>query len=242
MSRPAVALAPGLEAVYQRLRTAIIDGRLRPDERLTEPALADLLDVSRTPVREALRLLLAEGLVQRQVPGGLRVAPLRREDADRIFDLRARLEGLLARDACLRLDDAGEARLRRLVTLMEHLAEDELEVLRLGREFHETIAEIADHPWCSQLLRGIRGHVDRYRTWATSAPGRPGQAVAEHRTILDALAARDPEAAERMMQEHVIRSADAVRRALPGSDGGPTANSGRGRVVPSAGASTKGQP
>ncbi|NMR19057.1 GntR family transcriptional regulator [Cellulomonas fimi] len=215
MSIANVRRGTGLETVYATVRGQIIDGSLGPGDRLTEPALAERLNVSRTPVREALRLLLAEGLVHRQLSGGLRVAPLRREDLARIFDIRARLEGLLARDASLRMTLEARSRLEKLLERMDRAEGDESEILRLGREFHATVAECADNPWCSQLLHEIRGHVDRYKAWATSDPGRPAKAAVEHRAIFDALMSGDPDAADRVMQEHVVSSAVAARRALP---------------------------
>ncbi|WP_171905313.1 GntR family transcriptional regulator, partial [Cellulosimicrobium cellulans] len=87
----------GARTVYDVLRARIIDGSLAPGERLAEPVLADRLGVSRTPVREALRLLEAEALVVALPTGGVRVAPLDVADARRVYEVRARLEGLLAR-------------------------------------------------------------------------------------------------------------------------------------------------
>ncbi|WP_454044699.1 GntR family transcriptional regulator, partial [Cellulosimicrobium sp. Marseille-Q8652] len=92
----------GARAVYDLLRTRIIDGTLAPGARLTEPVLSAQLGVSRTPVREALRLLQAEALVVELPTGGVRVAALDLADARRVYEVRARLEGLLARDACER--------------------------------------------------------------------------------------------------------------------------------------------
>ncbi|MEK8227493.1 DUF2625 family protein [Oerskovia sp. M15] len=93
----------GARAVYDLLRSRIIDGTLAADARLTEPVLSAQLGVSRTPVREALRLLQAEALVVEQPTGGVRVAPLDVANLQRVYDVRARLEGLLARDACERV-------------------------------------------------------------------------------------------------------------------------------------------
>ncbi|MGO3485232.1 MAG: GntR family transcriptional regulator, partial [Cellulosimicrobium funkei] len=122
----------GARAVYDLLRGRIIDGSLAPDARLTEPVLSAELGVSRTPVREALRLLQAEALVVELPTGGVRVAPLDLADARRVYDVRARLEGLLARDACERATPDDVARLARLVTLMDAVRDHEDEVLRIG--------------------------------------------------------------------------------------------------------------
>ena len=214
MSASTARRASGAQTVYETVRAQIIDGALAPDTRLTEPGVARALGVSRTPVREALRLLLAEGLVQQQLTGGMRVAPLRSDDLGRIYDVRGRLEGLMARDACARMNAAYRAELQNLVALMERTRGIDAEALDLGRQFHTKIADCADNPWCEHLLHQIRGHIDRYRAFSTADPGRVGDAVTEHAGIFTALISGDPAAAERAMHEHVSRSAESARRAL----------------------------
>ncbi|MDF2846842.1 MAG: GntR family transcriptional regulator [Oerskovia sp.] len=210
----AVRRQSGARAVYDLLRQRIIDGSLAADARLTEPVLSAQLGVSRTPVREALRLLQAEALVVEQPTGGVRVAPLAVTDLHRVYDVRARLEGLLARDACERARPADVARLSRLVDLMDAVRDHEDEVLRIGAQFHGEIAALADNRWCSELLRQIRGHVDRYRS--LSARERVGTTdhVDEHRAVASAIASGDPEAAERAMREHIERSGAMAAKAL----------------------------
>ena len=204
----------GARSVYDLLRQRIIDGTLAADARLTEPVLSAQLGVSRTPVREALRLLQAEALVVEQPTGGVRVAPLAVTDLHRVYDVRARLEGLLARDACERARPADVARLSRLVDLMDAVRDHEDEVLRIGAQFHGEIAALADNRWCSELLRQIRGHVDRYRS--LSARERVGTTdhVDEHREVASAIASGDPDAAERAMREHIERSGAMAAKAL----------------------------
>ncbi|MBD5786138.1 GntR family transcriptional regulator [Cellulosimicrobium terreum] len=208
----------GARAVYELLRGHIIDGTLEPGERLTEPVLAGRLGVSRTPVREALRLLQAEALVVELPTGGVRVAPLDVADARRVYEVRARLEGLLARDACERATPDDVARLVRLVTLMGAVRDHEDEVLRVGAQFHGEIEALADNRWCSALLRQIRGHVDRYR--ALAARGRVGTTdhVDEHRAVADAFARGDATAAEAAMVAHIDRSAALADQALRAAD------------------------
>ncbi|MBD7980451.1 MULTISPECIES: GntR family transcriptional regulator [Oerskovia] len=210
----AVRRQSGARAVYDLLRQRIIDGSLAADERLTEPVLSARLGVSRTPVREALRLLQAEALVVEQPTGGVRVAPLAVTDLHRVYDVRARLEGLLARDACERARPADVQQLARLVSLMDAVRDHEDEVLRIGAQFHGQIEALADNRWCSELLRQIRGHVDRYRS--LSARERVGTTdhVDEHREVARAIASGDPDAAERAMREHIERSAAMAAKAL----------------------------
>lgn len=213
-----VGRATGAKSVYDRIRSQIIEGTLAPDERLTEPGLAHALQVSRTPVREALRLLMAEGLVREQLTGGVRVTPLRIEDLSRIYEVRERLEGLMARDASIRISAEGRAELEYLHTLMERTRESDPTVLDLGGQFHAKIAEYADNPWCAQLLRQIRGHVDRYRARSTSRPGRIDEAIAEHRAVLEAVQTGTPHEAEEAMRHHVRLSAESAAQALRPGD------------------------
>lgn len=204
----------GAQTVYDMVRAQIIDGTLAPDVRLTEPVLAQHLGVSRTPVREALRLLTAEGLVQQQLTGGIRVAPMRRLDLERIFDVRGRLEGLMAHDACVRMDERGRTELEELFDLMDRMRGHHRAVLDLGRQFHEKIGEHADNPWCSHLLHQLRAHVDRFRAASTGQPGRAADTVTEHHQVFEAVISGDAERAERTMRAHIDRSAEVAARAL----------------------------
>jgi DNA-binding GntR family transcriptional regulator len=212
----------GARAVYDVLRTEIIDGTLAPDERLSEPVLAARLGVSRTPVREALRRLEAETLVVEQPTGGVRVAPLDVADARRVYEVRARLEGLLARRAAERVaGSAGDgatapdvARLARLVELMDAVRDHDDEVLRIGAEFHAVVERLADDRLCAALLRQIRGHVDRYRTLATRERVGTTAHVDEHRAVARAVVEGDPDAAEDAMRAHIDQSAAMATRAL----------------------------
>lgn len=207
----------GSEAVHDVLRQQIISGALAPGDRLTELDLAANLGVSRTPIREALRLLLGEQLVERRATGGFRVAPLYTADVRGIYDVRALLEGLMAQDACQRMTEADLTTLRRQIERMSLLRDHEDEVVKLGREFHGQIEQLGSNRWCVQLLQQIRGHIDRFRTVSTRAPGRAAEAAEEHQKIYDALASGDADAAGEAMREHVYRSAESTLKALTDS-------------------------
>jgi DNA-binding GntR family transcriptional regulator len=212
--RAALRRQSGSEAVYEVLRAQIIAGELAPGERLPEVDLAASLGVSRTPIREALRLLLGEQLVERRPTGGFRVSPLDIADVKGVYEVRALLEGLLARDACERLTEDHLATLRQQIDRMSLLRDHDGEVVKIGREFHGLIEEVAGNRWAPQLLQQIRGHVDRYRTLSTRSAGRSGEAVAEHQAVYDALVARDPERAQAVMRDHVHRSGESALKAL----------------------------
>jgi DNA-binding GntR family transcriptional regulator len=192
---------------YERLRAQIVDRSLAPGALLSEPELAEQLGVSRTPVREALRTLTAEGLAVKLSSNRTIVAPVSIEELGQVYDVRARLEGLIAADAARRVTPADEQYLRRQVSLMERLRDDYAEVVRIGADFHDHLQAMSGNELAGNLLHIVRGHVDRYRALTTQEPGRSGTAVDEHRHVCEAVLSGDPERAERAMREHI----DAAR-------------------------------
>ncbi|WP_306232012.1 GntR family transcriptional regulator [Agrococcus beijingensis] len=192
---------------YERLRALIVDRTLSPGSLLSEPELADQLGVSRTPVREALRTLTAEGLAVKLSSNRTIVAPVSIEELRHVYDVRSRLEGLIAADAAQRVTPADEQYLLRQVSLMERLRDDDEEVVRIGADFHDHILAMSGNELAGNLLHIVRGHVDRYRALTTREPGRSSDAVDEHRRVCEAVLSGDPALAERTMREHI----DAAR-------------------------------
>ena len=204
----------GARAIYDSLRSRIIDGTLTPGQRLTELQLAEQFGASRPPLRAALAALAAESLLAELPTGGIRVAPLDIAEARRVYEIRSRLEGLLARDACERAMPSDGVHLRRLVAAMGGATYDVDEVLHLDAQFHARIEEMADNHWCSMLLGQIAGQVLRYRTF--SARENPGltQHIDGHLAIAESMSGHDPDAAERAVQEHLDRCARRTMQAL----------------------------
>ncbi|MET1064098.1 MAG: GntR family transcriptional regulator [Arthrobacter sp.] len=188
---------------YLQLREWIIAGDLAPESQLSEPELAKMLGFSRTPVREALTILVADGLVVRLPTGRAIVAPLSVEEIQHVYDVRSRLEGLIARDASLRISSADRAELERKVVLMERLSDDYVEVVRIGADFHRQLEEVSGNVICSNLIQTLRGHVDRYRAFTTREPGRSNQAASEHRDVFEAVMSGVPDRAEATMRLHI---------------------------------------
>ncbi|HZA84940.1 MAG TPA: GntR family transcriptional regulator, partial [Actinomycetes bacterium] len=135
--------ASGAQLVYGELRERILDLRLEPGARLHEAELAAELAVSRTPLREALRMLLAEDLVEQLPTGGMLVRRLDLQDLRELYAVRAALEGLAVREACRRLTDTDLEALGRLVEQMRLLVDHPAELTRLGGELHARIAAVA---------------------------------------------------------------------------------------------------
>jgi len=198
---------------YDRLRALIVDRSLEPGSLLSEPELAVQLGVSRTPVREALRTLTAEGLAVKLSSNRTIVAPVSIEELGHVYDVRARLEGLIAADAARRVTPDDERFLLRQVSLMERLRDDYTEVVRIGADFHDHLRTMSTNELAGNMLHIVRAHVDRYRALTTQEPGRSSDAVDEHRLVCEAVLSGDPDRAERVMREH-IEHARAVAISL----------------------------
>lgn len=195
---------------YGRLRDWIISGKLAPETQVTEPGLAQMLGLSRTPVREALTILVSEGLMTRLPTGRVMVAAVSVEEIQRIYDVRSRLEGLIARDASMRITPEDRSDLERQVVLMERLSDDYVEVVRIGKSFHQQLEYISRNMVCSSFLQQIRGHVDRYRVFTTQEPGRSFLVAAEHRGVFEAVVSGTPETAESVMRLHIDEAGKAA--------------------------------
>ncbi|MDI3341534.1 MAG: GntR family transcriptional regulator [Sphaerobacter sp.] len=192
------------EIAYWTIRDALRTGLLRPGDRLIEVDLAAALDMSRTPVREALRRLEAERLVENVPRRGLVVPAITLDDLVDIYEIRGALEGLAARRAAQRMRGAELEALREAVERMERaLASDDLELVsEMSRQFHRLLRGGSPHgrlPALISLLFDSHGSLGLHEF---NAPGRLAAAVAEHRAIYEAIAARDEARAERLAREH----------------------------------------
>lgn len=193
-----------------RMRELIIKGELAPGARVSEAALAEAFGLSRTPVREAIKQLQVEGLVN-IVPrvGTFVSAPSRREIVE-LFQVKEALEGLGARLMAYRGRSAELEQLERNVRESEEaVGEEELErYVELIDEFHNLIISGADNGKLSDHYRTLMNQLAYGRLVFTSLnrPGRPAKSVAEHRAVLEAIDAKDAEGAELAMREHVRHS------------------------------------
>jgi DNA-binding GntR family transcriptional regulator len=197
---------------YHRLRAAIVAGDLQPNERLVELDLSERLGIGRTAIRTALVRLESEGLVERERHRGAKVRLVDEQEAGEILQARAVLEGLAARQAALRATDADVAELRRIVAGLRTLldagdllgASDEQAVL------HRTVLELSGHATVHRLILGLNSQIVRFQYRTILVPGRPERSHEEHSAIVDAIAARDPEAAEAAMRHHLANVAGTL--------------------------------
>ncbi len=202
---------PLRQAVLDALRTAIIDGTYLPGERLVEEEIAARFDVSRNPTREALHALSVEGFVEIEPRRGARVATMSAQRAGELFEVRAPLEGLVARLAAQRRTPADLARLHEVVGAGKAAAaEGRLEELpALNTEFHTSLAVAAGN----ELLASTLARLSDIIRWVYAAriSKRSTRSWDEHAAILAAVADCDAERAERCGAEHISAAAAAYQ-------------------------------
>jgi DNA-binding GntR family transcriptional regulator len=207
--------------ILERLRALILTGEYGPDERLIEEQLAERLGVSRTPVRQALTMLEAEGLVEITPNRGATVCSFSIEDVWDIYDLRAVLEGHAARRAAGRIEGRELERLRELAEEMEGLPgqfddhEEEIRALvALNQEFHGTIVEASRNKRLEHLINRTVEIPLMFKTFFWYTPHERVISNHYHRQILKALEKGDADRAEIIMREHVYEGRDFVIGAL----------------------------
>jgi DNA-binding GntR family transcriptional regulator len=204
---------------YDALRAAIVSGDIAPDARLVESDISAAFSMSRGAVRTALIRLEQDGLVVREPHRGARVRKVSDEEAVEILQARAVLEGLAVRQTAERIDDDGIARvhacLERHGTLLE--AGDLLGASDANADLHATLLEISGHGTALRLIRALSSQTVRYQYRTILIPGRPAASVAEHRAIVDAVVAGQPDEAEAAMRSHLFNVAESVRHGrFPG--------------------------
>lgn len=193
--------------VHATLRAAIISGELPTGAHLNERQLASELGISTTPVKEALRRLEGEGLIVTEPRRAVRVSFDARQ-AEEMALARAALESMIARMAASRIDTARLKALEQTFAKMAAVTQTggAQELIALNEEFHEAIHEASGCAYLQRVLVGQRVYDHATRAFLLGEPEERERALSEHRAILDALARRDSDAAERAMRDHVIRS------------------------------------
>ncbi|MCA0448478.1 MAG: GntR family transcriptional regulator [Proteobacteria bacterium] len=201
------------------LRQMILDGELPPGARLSERALGERLGVSRTPLREALRMLASEGLVRHEPNRGAVVAPLDRADIEATFELLAALEGLAGELAAKRIDDAQLAEIKALHFEMRahHARGDRAAYFRANQDIHRHIAAAAANPVLVETFERLNARVKRVRYAANLTQERWAKAVEEHERMIAALDARDGAALRAILEAHLAGKRQSVLAAFAGT-------------------------
>ena len=207
-----------VDLIVERLEASIISGEIAPGTKLSEVALAQSLGVSRGPLREAIRRLEGRKLLQRTPNIGVRVAEFTEDDLSDILVVREALEGMACRQACLKMTDAEVKTLRQL--LRSHGLQSGVKkgtgYYQEGKDFdfHFLIIKGSRNERLIQMLCGDLYDLLRvYRYKSSTLGGRAKAAYMEHEKIVEAIEARDPDAAEASMREH-LRNARSYLEAL----------------------------
>jgi DNA-binding GntR family transcriptional regulator len=200
--------------LYDALRDAILEGALQPGERLVEEQIAAMASVSRTPVREAIRRLEADGLIEDSGAGAVAVS-LTSEALAEMCEVREALEGLVCRLAALRRSEMAILTLEDLAARWRAALEGEAsehELVRLNHAFHETIWQMAGNRYLAEQLRILRNRIELSGRTTLSSPDRASEAMSEHAAMLEAISNRDVDGAEDLARTH-FRRAMALRLA-----------------------------
>ncbi len=213
------------DEMVERLRDLIVEGALEPGTRVPERELCARFAVSRTPLREALKVLASEGLLELLPHRGAQVTRLTAADLDELFPVMGALEALAGELACAQITEAELAEIRALHYQMAlHATRGELaDYFRLNQRIHEAIMEAARNPTLARLYRGLADRVRRARYLANMSKPRWDQAVGEHEAILEALEKRDGAALGRVLKAHLRNKCETVKESfltLSGRDNG----------------------
>ena len=201
------------DEVASQLRERIFSGELAPGSYLDEPALCAALGISRTPLREALKVLTAEGLLRHEPRRGCFVAEITERDLDEIFPVIALLEGRCAFEAASNASDAELVALEQLHDKLNRAARAKRinDYYAINFAIHEAIIALADNRWLAQVIGDLRKILKLARLQQLHAPGRLEQSLSEHMAVFAALKARDAEGAEAAMRTHLTRQRAALR-------------------------------
>lgn len=199
--------------VAATLREQIFAGELAAGAFLDEQALCESSSISRTPLREALKVLAAEGLVRHEPRRGCFVSQVTERDLDEIFPVIALLEGRCAFEAAKNATDADLAALDTLhQRLISHAAAKRIaDYYQVNFTIHEAIITLANNRWLAQVIGDLRKILKLARLQQLHAPGRLEQSLSEHLAVFAALKARDAEGAEAAMRTHITRQRIALR-------------------------------
>lgn len=208
MERQELSSGPGetlADALHRLLEKEIAEGQLIPGQRLDEKEIAERYGVSRTPVREAFRLLGATGLVESKGRQGVTVRTISVQTLLEMFQVMAELEGLCARLAARRISQAQRKHLEDIHQRLEISAESgEIdEFYEINKEFHEAIYDASHNEFLAAQTRALRNRVGAYRRRVTHMPGRIGDTLREHADVMAAIFNHDGEKAHSAMRGHL---------------------------------------
>lgn len=206
----ALADAPLYQRVAERLRERIVAHTLAPGSWIDEQALTAELGISRTPLREALKVLAAEGLVTMKLRRGAYVTEVSERDLAEVFHLLALLESDAAAAVAQQASDEEIAELAALHRQLESTVHDRDAFFAANERFHMRLLEIAGNRWRNQMVADLRKVMKLYRHHSLFKQGRLEASLKEHRRLMAALKARNAPLAQQLMQQHLAQGKAAA--------------------------------
>ena len=193
------------DEVAERLRELILSGELEPKERINEIELCERFGISRTPLREAIKILATEGLLELLPNRGARVGSVSQAEIEEIIEVVAGLEATAAELACRTLTDAeiDAIEAKTIVMGKAHERNDDAAYFTLNREIHEAIMAAARNATLSNIYGNLSSRIQRMRYTAHKTAEQWQRALSEHQEMVVLLRARDGEALSRLMREHI---------------------------------------
>jgi DNA-binding GntR family transcriptional regulator len=206
------------DQIYEYLKTQILKGQIPPGERLAQERMAEQLNVSRMPVREAFRLLEQDGLVERVPQGGLKVTLVTLETIEHVMGTRAALEAYGIELACDQISEAAIEKLENIKRQAHEVlnqnsldqSEKAKQFFELNTEFHDTIYEATGNPYLIKFISQLRNLVLRMRAIGLREASTWIQIWEEHDQLLDSLKRKDKETGRRCIRQHIENAASYV--------------------------------
>lgn len=198
--------------IADMLRDMIMTGKLKEGDKVNEGKLCETMGISKTPMREAIRVLSVEGLIRLVPNRGAFVTKPEFEEIAEMFDVMSLLEGFCAREACQKMTSKNFARLEKLHAKLEENFErhDQEEYIRTNNQYHSVVQEIAGNRTLNQIVSGLRKKILLYRFQSLNLPQRFASSIREHRDLLEAFRQRNHSKAETLMQAHLQNQSQAL--------------------------------
>ena len=202
------------------LRDMIMTGKLKEGDKVNEGKLCETMGISKTPMREALRVLSVEGLIRLVPNRGAFVTKPEFEEIVEMFDVMGLLEGFCAREACEKMTPKNFVRLEKLHAKLEgnFQRHDQEEYIRINNQYHSLVQEIAGNRTLNQIVDGLRKKILLYRFQSLNLPARFASSIREHRDLLEAFRQRDHSRAEALMREHLQNQTLALETLVEQSE------------------------
>lgn len=202
------------EEIANNLRELIMAGELQKGDKIKEDELCSSMGISKTPLREALRVLSAEGLIRLVPNRGSFVSTPTFEEIREMFGVMSVLEGVCAREAAEKMGEKDLAILEKLHKKLEenYRRKAQREYIRINNQFHSFVQELAGNRTLNQIVNGLRKKILLYRYQSLNLPERFAQSIQEHRDLLEAFRKKDPKKAETLMRRHLKKQCDALEK------------------------------